>query len=352
MTTNNLSNAKETKKVVLGQFFTKDNVWLRPQIVEFIKNTKAYVAYDPFAGAGHLLNAAKNKLSFEKTVGLDIDETLHWNVNDSLISIPHIDNSIIITNPPYISNYSASRKKVGENLKKYFDSSVYDDVYFIALDKMLDAQEYVVAIVPETFINSSYRRKNLLHSITILEESPFDDTDAPVVVLCFDSVVKNFDEIKIYKNDTFIDLLGNIESLRLIPNNSVKMTFNDRQGWLGVRCVDSTDPTDMLRFDFKNNIDYDWDNGIKVSSRLLTLISIDVPESKKQDFINCCNKILVDTRIKTADIIFSPFKGNMKNGVRRRRLDFKTCRAIIESAYQQINNSEIEEKKNEQLSLF
>jgi len=31
--------------------------------------------------------------------------------------------------------------------------------------------------------------------------------------------------------------------------------------------------------------------------------------------------------------MLSPFKGNMKNGVRRRRLDFQTCRAIIERAY-------------------
>ena len=48
----------------------------------------------------------------------------------------------------------------------------------------------------------------------------------------------------------------------------------------------------------------------------------------------CCNKILNDIRNKSHDLILSPFKGNMKNGVRRRRLDFYTCRAIIEKAYE------------------
>ena len=197
---------------------------------------------------------------------------------------------------------------------------------------------------------------NFVPNNNLINLNPADNaTDAPVVVVCFDGVPKDFSEIKIYKNDTFVDTLGNIESLRLIPNNSVKMTFNDKQGWLGVRCVDSVNPSDMLRFDFKENIDYNWEKGIKVSSRLLTLISIDVVETKRKEFIDCCNKILIGLRRRTSDIIFSPFKGNMKNGVRRRRLDFRTCRAIIEMAYKQILNKDTEEHKEvkyEQLSIF
>ena len=121
--------------------------------------------------------------------------------------------------------------------------------------------------------------------------------------------------------------------MRLVPKKNVDMVFNDKSGWLGVRCVDNTNPKDKLKFDFKENIDYDWENGIKVSSRLLTLINIDIPEELRQNFIDECNNILNSTREQTDDIIFSPFKGNMKNGVRRRRLDFYTCRAIIERAF-------------------
>ena len=343
-----------SKKRILGQFFTEGTSWIKKQVAEFIEQSKMSTAYDPFAGSGCLLRAAETNFSFiKKTIGLDIDESLGWPINDSLTGIPKKKDAIIITNPPYISNYSAARKKISASLQKYFDSTDYDDVYLLAIDQMLLAQKHVVAIVPETFINSNYRQKQKLHSITILEENPFLDTDVPVVVLCFDSVIKDLDKVKVYKNDTFVNTLGAIEKLRLNPQNNVEMKFNVLSGWLAVRCVDSTNPENMLKFDFKDNIDYAWDKGIKVSSRLLTLIDLDVPEKKRVEFINQCNGILLDLRMKTADVIFSPFKGNMKNGVRRRRLDFRTCRAIIEMAYEKISDKgEKNGRKSAQLSLF
>lgn len=324
-------NNSEQKRIY-GQFFTKEDVWLKKQVKDFIKASGATIAYDPFAGAGDLLTASV-KLGFKETIGLDIDKKLNWKYNDSLLNIPHINNAMIITNPPYFTNYSASRKKVSDNLKNYFDKSVYGDLYLIALDRMLEAENYIIAIIPETFINSNYKQKNRLASITVLEENPFNDTDTPVLIACFDGQSKTLNKVKVYKNDAYVASLGEIESMRLIPHKNVNLRFNNKNGWLGVRCVDSTDPRDMLKFDFKENIDYDWEHGIKVSSRLFTLIDINIPQDTRKDFIMMCNSILYSTREKTSDIIFSPFKGNMKNGRRRRRLDFFTCRAIIEKAY-------------------
>lgn len=322
------------KKRSLGQFFTKGACWLQPQVVEFIADSKCSVVYDPFAGSGCLFGPVTNNIaSVVKAIGLDIDPTCGWKVNDSLVKIPSEKNAIIVTNPPYISNYSASRKRLGGDLKKYFESTKYDDVYLLALDRMLEAQKNVVAIIPETFINSPYERKDLLKSITIIEENPFSDTDTPVVVVCFDSLPKSYDRIKIYKGDKFVCSLQDVEACRMRPDNSIQMKFNDPDGWLGVRCVDTTNPNDMLRFDFKDNIDYNWETGIKISSRLLTLISIDVPTARRTSFIESCNRTLRDLRDRSHDLVLSPFKGNMKNGVRRRRLDFQTCRAVIETAY-------------------
>lgn len=327
---------EKKKKVIYGQFFTTENVWLKNHIKEFILNSNTSTAYDPFAGGGDMLNVAK-MLGYNKIVGLDIDKKLIWDINDSLLYIPTIDNAIIITNPPYISNYSAARKGLVNDLQKYFCKSRYDDVYLIALDKMLESAEYVVAIIPETFINSNYKNKGRLHSITILEENPFTDTDTPVIVACFDGKQKKLEEVKVYKNDTYVNSLGTLEKMRLYPHKNVDIVFNDKNGWLGVRCVDSTNPNNMLKFDFKENIDYDWTNGIKVSSRLLTLVNIDIMDEQKSEFITECNRILNDIRNLTDDIILSPFKGNMKNGRRRRRLDFLTCRAILEKAYYKTN---------------
>lgn len=318
------------KKIKLGQYFTIGQEWLKPHVLEFIINSGCDIAYDPFAGEGHLINIS-SLYGIDKTIGLDIDRSLKWKYNDSLKFIPTIDNAIIITNPPYLSKHSASRKKI--NLSEYFNNSIYNDLYLIALDKMLDAQEFVVAIIPESFINSSFKRKRLLSSITILEENPFSDTDVPVCVACFDGKEKSFDKIKVYKNGTFKNDLETIMAIRLKPKNNVKITFNSQTGWLGIRAIDSTDDKTFIKFDYKENIKYDWLNKIKDSSRHFTLVSIDVPKDKRKDFILKCNEILLNLRKESSDTILTPFMGNTKKGFRRRRLDFKLARAIMEIAY-------------------
>lgn len=337
-----------TKKVTKGQFFTKASLWLKQQVIDFIKDSKCSIAYDPFAGAGDLIKIS-SMYGINQTKGLDIDETLGWEVNDSLSNIPHVDNAIIITNPPYLSNYSASRKKVYDHVQKYFENSTYDDLYLISLDRMLEAQKFVVAIIPETFINSNYKNKNKLASITVLEDNPFEDTDTPVCVACFDGKVKDFSKIKIYKNDKYVFTLEDLENLRISPNNSIKIRFNVLSAWLGLRAVDTTNPKNMIKFDYKENFDYDWSKGIKVSSRLLSVIDVNVPETDRDRYIAECNEILIKLREESQDIILSPFKGNMKNGVRRRRLDFYTARAILERAYKNLYGGD---NNAEQLTLF
>ena len=82
----------------------------------------------------------------------------------------------------------------------------------------------------------------------------------------------------------------------------------------------------------KEELDYDL-KGIKHSSRIITVIEVNLEDKSVDKFISTCNRILEDYRKETDDILLSPFKGNMKNGVRRRRLDYETCRAILEMAY-------------------
>ncbi|MGI6680181.1 MAG: hypothetical protein ACOX3T_01610 [Bdellovibrionota bacterium] len=204
-----------------------------------------------------------------------------------------------MTNPPYLAKQSATRKKM--DLSEYFNSSVYDDLYLIALDRMLEAQKYVVAIIPESFINSSYRKKHLLSSITILEENPFTDTEVPVCVVCFDGVGKDFKDIKVYKNGDFENDLETIEAMKLSPRGNIDISFNNLNSWVGLRAVDSTDDRVCIKFDFKENIKYDWENNIKVSSRHYMLIDIKIKDFKKGAFIEECNKILSTIRKKSAD---------------------------------------------------
>jgi hypothetical protein len=319
----------------LGQYFTRQQTWLRPQVISFIKSVKAKVAYDPFAGNGDLLMVA-NSLGIERTVGLDIDPKLGWELNDSLINIPKIKESIIITNPPYLANYSAKRKKIFEGVEKYFASTNYDDLYQIAFEKCLKEAAGVI-IIPETFINSPFP-KDRLNSITILEDNPFEDTETPVCVVCFDGKSKLLSEVQIYKNDELIGSLEYFEKLRLKPQNSISFRFNDVNGPIALRAVDTTNPQRPISFMRKEELEYDL-AGIKNSSRLITIIQTDFPINKLDTLIAHSNIILAAFRYKTKDVLLSPFKGNTKDGSRRRRLDYSTARAILETASEKASHN-------------
>lgn len=321
-----------TEKRRLGQYFTRQKTWLLPHIISFIRLAKADIAYDPFAGSGDLLKAAHG-IGIKETIGLDIDLKLGWKVNDSLIDIPKINNSIIITNPPYLTNYSAKRKKIFDQVLKYFISTEYDDLYQIALQKCLDHGVGVI-IIPETFINSSFP-KDRINNITILEDNPFEDTENPVCVVCFDGKRKLLSDIQIYKNDILIGSLDYFEKFRLKPLNSGLFKFNDVNGPIALRAVDTTDPKKPIAFMRKEVLDYDL-AGIKNSSRLITIIQTDFSDNQIDSLIENSNMILADFRNKTKDIILSPFKGNRKDGLRRRRLDYATARAILENASKKV----------------
>ena len=78
----------DKKKLILGQFFTKESNWLRKHIKKFIMESECTIAYDPFAGLGDLLEAIREIKSIKKTYGLDIDTALNWQYNNSLENIP------------------------------------------------------------------------------------------------------------------------------------------------------------------------------------------------------------------------------------------------------------------------
>lgn len=320
-------NTEDKKK--LGQYFTKKDLWLKPQIIEFIKNSKCTIAYDPYAGNGDLLKVSP-EYGIEKIKGLDIDKNLQWELNDSLKKIPHIDNAIIITNPPYLTKYSASRKKLNIDYN-YFKE--HTDLYQLAIDKMLKAQDYIVAIVPETYINSKYFEKNLarVYSVTILTENPFDDTENPVCVVCFDNINKTPPQVKVYADSEYLNDYSYFKGLRLTPKNDYSIRFNVKNGKLALRAVDLTTSDKKIKFYEKRELNYDLSR-IGNSSRLITIIDLNCSDIDIKELVLECNRLLEDYRKRTKDITLSPFKGNTKEGKRRRRLDYKTARCIIEMA--------------------
>ena len=327
------------KKQNLGQFNTKNKVWLRPHIRDFIRDSGCSYAMDPYAGAGDLL-AAVNSMGWSDTYGYDIDPDLGWPVNDGLEHIPYHEDTIVITNPPYLAKNSAARNDLESY--RYFDddNDMYEDLYQIALKKVLALYKKAVFIIPETYFQTEFF-KHHLNSFTVIEENPFEDTDCPVCVATFD-VSNDFYRLAgnnygIYKNDSYLFNRFELEDI-LFKFNSAKhadLDFNDPYGNIGLRGVDGVDPGDRIRFTKPQDLGYDLSN-IKESSRAITILNLK-NVAVSDSFIEIANVFLENLRSRTHDVILAPFKNNNKLGHRRRRLDFKWARKIIEKTMEALD---------------
>src|SRR3989344_8933926 len=122
-----------------------------------------------------------------------------------------------------------------------------------------------------------------------------------------------------------------------IPKKNTYMKFNCPKGQIALRAVDTTNPAKSIAFMLPGEMDYDLTT-IKHSSRLITVIEIKTTNNEAiNKIIKHSNKLLSDFRKKTNDVLLSPFKGNKKNGERRRRLDYVTARAFLEDAHDLAN---------------
>lgn len=319
----------DLKKVNLGQFNTKKSVWLRPQVKSFIEDSGCRYGLDPFAGAGDLIDLMP-ALGLRNNIGLDIDESLGWEYNDSLIDVPYLQDTIVITNPPYLAKNSANEK--GLDAYKYFENNNFVDLYQIAVNNIVNIYDFSVFIIPETFVSTMLFDVRI-NNVTILEENPFEDTDVPVCVVCFHDLIDLFSpQYDIYKNDSYIfdneDLRYEVDALN--GRQVLDINFNDPNGNMGLRAIDGTNPKDRIRFCHPEELGYDLDN-IKVSSRAISVLNVELTHTTIgiDDLIEKSNEVLEQLRENTHDVILSPFKNNNKVGRRRRRLDYKLARKII-----------------------
>lgn len=326
----------DADKVRRGAFMTRESVWLTPQVKRFILDAAPGRVIDPFAGEGHLLEALASLFPDAEHLGYDIEPRAPFSFNDSLEHVPRHDGALIVTNPPYLAKHSASRKRVRNEVNHHYVATGRNDLYQVALDRCLDAARHVVAIVPETIINARYPLDRL-RSLTILEDRTFDDTDCPVCVCCFGPEPLGRSSASVYRGPTHLATLGDIERLRLTPRNDIPIRFNDPDGALALQAVDTVDPARPIAFMPRAEREYHV-SGIKHSSRLVTFISS--PRIDADTIRPVCeraNAILKEFRANSHDVVLSPFKGNRKDGARRRRLDYRTARAILESALRSVN---------------
>ena len=329
----------DAKKVSLGSFYTTQSGWLTPEVTKFLekalKNSNGFLL-DPFAGDGHLLDAVReNKTLRNKVVkasGFDI-QGASWPINDSLLEIPNKERAVIVTNPPYLANHSAKRKGVSSLVSKYFERLTQKNLYMIALENCLASADYVVAIIPETFLLSSFP-KDRLELAVVIQAELFGDTDAPALVACFGK-----DERKaahVFTGNQSIGQLSDILALRESTAPKQRIVFNDPKGRIGLRAVDGSDGKSPIEFLEAASFDYPAES-VVLSSRLMTYLEIPELETREiPEVIKAANRALTSIRKASGDLVLAPFKGNDKAGRRRRRLDYALARRILNQAVREI----------------
>jgi len=195
------------------------------------------------------------------------------------------------------------------------------------------------AIVPESFLNSKFLKKYQfkIDLITIIIPNPFEDTEIPICVVCFNGKTN---KTLIYINNELINNLELIKNKTMIPNHSISITFNNKLGQVGLRAVDLKEK--RIQFMPAKYLKYNM-NYIKHSSRAITFIKIDLKASYDEfkyveEICNNANNILENFRKETSSLLLTPFKGNNCVADRRRRLDYRTARAILEKAINNVSN--------------
>ena len=99
-----------------------------------------------------------------------------------------------------------------------------------------------------------------------------------------------------------------------------------------MRAVVGSDGKTPIAFVAARDFEYPSDS-VAVSSRLMTYL--DLPEIGEADLaavIEQANGILLQIRLASGDLVLAPFKGNDRNGKRRRRLDYGLARKILNQA--------------------
>jgi len=324
----------DISKVSLGSFYTTKSAWLTMEVRAFLEKALAEsngYLLDPFAGDGHLLEAIKSDsvlgARVKQATGFDIQGDL-FSFNDSLVAIPNPQRAVIVTNPPYLANHSAKRKGVDQLVAKYFAGSTQKNLYRIALEKALESADYVVAIIPETFLLSTFP-KHRLELAVVIQDSLFGDTDAPALVACFTK--ERCANAHIFTGNQSIGNLSEILALRESTALKHPIVFNDPNGRIGLRAVDGSDGNSPIAFVAALDFGYPSESVI-VSSRLMTYLEVPgVSNERIPELIAKANSLLVSIRKKSGDLVLAPFKGNDRTGKRRRRLDYALARKILNS---------------------
>lgn len=322
-----------------GVYYTTSNPFHYPQFKEWfnqIPEESKESILEPFAGSNNIPALLKDEnITPASWVCFDM-ESPEKNIcpefkikeQDTLAHFPK-GYDVCITNPPYLAKNSAKRRKLP------YPETKYNDLYKLSLEKILENCKYAGAIIPESFLTQELFTDRI-YSVTSLNQKMFEDTECPVCLALFVPESKDF---RVFCGEEFLGYYSELKKQEneLFDNQENRWKFNDREGKIGVKCIDNQKEASIY---FHNGEEIAPEK-IKVSSRSYTRIS-GLPEGiPLEAFLEKCNEILRGYREKTKDVFLTSFKGLRKDGKYRRRIDFKTLRKIMDRAVAQLVKEQV-----------
>ena len=305
------------KKRLHGQYYTEGNPFEHPAFLEWAKKSEISTKQilEPFAGSNKLIRHLQNMNLCGSFVSYDIHpEHERVEKRDTLDDFP-IGYDVCVTNPPWLAKNSATVRGLP------FPNCKYDDVYKLALELCLTNCDWVVAVVPESFIRANVFRDRLYQFVS-LTANLFEDTGHPVGLAMF--IPERCNDVMVWSGRKRVGRLSTLESLRPEPDpDGVSISFNQPTGNVGLIALDNT-LTDSIRFCDVRELQY---YKVKKSGRHITKLSVDgeVKIDRWNQFFNSFRKY-------TSDVLLTCYKGIRKDGKYRRRLDWQTARGIIHHA--------------------
>ena len=312
-------DANSTKKRAEGRYYTVGNPFACKVFEDWAM--RAGIAdktiLEPFAGCNSLIDRLEEIELCDQWKAFDILPCAKGvRRRDTLASFPE-GFDICVTNPPWLAKNSATARGLP------FPECRHDDLYKFALEKCLDHCAWVAALLPESFIRANLFHERLTSFIS-LRSSMFRDTNHPVGLALFEPDTST--DVTVWSEreriGTLTELQAHLPQVKTQTQQEILRTirFNDPNGNLGLVALDNTRAPSIRFCDPKELDGY----SITHSSRALT--KIHVPFTPR---IRDYNAFLDEFRARTRDVLLTCYRGLRRDGMYRRRLDWKLARSIV-----------------------
>lgn len=338
----NLEKKEQTKKSLLGQFYTKNFGYIFEGFKVF-DNVKNII--EPFAGSGDLLNFVdKNYYNVES---YDIDPKKDYiEERDTLLNPPEYKDKFVITNPPFLARNKCKDKTL-------FDKYGVNDLYKCFIKVLVNNKCLGGIIILPLNFWCSIRKMDIklremflgvyqIEKLNIFEEKVFDDTTYSICSFLFKRrynqsnmfkawIFPSRKEYKFKLSDLNNYMIGG--ELYLLPqNHEIKITRLIKDDIpntnILLKCIDDSKESKIcLKIVDDETLKYDCTPNKSERSYATLCIEPSIDLERQKKLVLDFNKYLEENREKYHSFFLSNYRES--TDIPRKRISFDLAYKIV-----------------------